>query len=144
MKRLLLALCALASLGLSLLAPGCAPPGDDFNDAPAGEPVTVRAWVDRADVVPGRPFWMTVTVDQAADVQFELPDPAAGIERLVLLNVESKPPQKADGRVLYTQRFQLKAPLPGTYLIPGVEGPWRRGDEVGTSGRGALSWKRWV
>jgi hypothetical protein len=129
-----------AGLGLLLivLGPGCGPQGDAFNETPDGEPVSVRAWVDRADVVPGRPFWMTVAVDQAEDVEFELPDPGAAIQRLELLAVESDPPQKAAGRVLYTQRFQLKAPLPGTYLIPGVEGPWRRGDEVGTAGSGPI------
>ncbi len=111
---------------------------DDWNDVDSTTPVSVRAWVDRADVVPGRPFWMSVEVDQATDVQFELPDPGASIERLVLMKVESDPVQKAAGRLLYTQRFQLKAPLPGTYLIPGVEGPWRLGDEVGTAGSGPI------
>lgn len=129
-------------LGLALLAVlpilGCGPTEDDWNDAGSTEPVSVRAWVERADVVPGRPFWMNVEVDQASDVQFTLPDPGASIERLVLMKVESDPVQKAAGRLLYRQRFQLKAPLPGTYVIPGVEGPWRRGDEVGTAGSGPI------
>ncbi|MCO4768535.1 MAG: hypothetical protein KDA24_00785 [Deltaproteobacteria bacterium] len=128
----------LALLALvAVLLPGCEPEGDTFNDT-ADEAVTVRGWVDRADVVPGRPFTYTVEVEQADDVQFELPDPGAGIKGLVLLEVDSEPAQSAGGRTLYRQTFELKAPLPGTFLIPGVEGPWRRGDEVGTAGSGPI------
>ena len=122
----------------ALLLMACGPQGDAFNEPADGEPVLVRGWVDRADVVPGRPFTYTAEVEQADGVEFELPDPAASITGLVLMNVDSKPAESAGGRTLYHQEFQLKAPKPGTYLIPGVEGPWRRGDEVGTAGSGPI------
>lgn len=123
---------------IALLLVACGPQGDAFNEPAAGEPVVVRSWVDRADVVPGRPFVYTVEVEQTDGVEFELPDPAANITGLVLMSVDSKPAESAGDRTLYHQEFQLKAPKPGTYLIPGVEGPWRRGDEVGTAGSGPI------
>ena len=139
MRRLLTLpeLRSLLVLALLLALPACAPEGDSFNET-ASAPVIVRGQVDRADVVPGRPFTYTVEVEQDADVTFELPDPAAGIKGLVLMDVTAAPAQEAGDRVLYVQEFQLKAPKPGTYLIPGVEGPWRRGDEVGTAGSGPI------
>ena len=119
--------------------PGCASEAtEDWNGAPSDEPVVVRAWVERADVLPGRPFWLTVEVDQRDGVDFALPDPGANIERLQILELKTDPPQSADGRTLLRQRLQLKAPLPGTYLIPGVEGTWRDDDQAGTAGAGAI------
>jgi hypothetical protein len=37
-------------------------------------PVHVRAFVERADVTPGKPFVLTVEVDRRQDVTFTLPD----------------------------------------------------------------------
>ncbi len=126
----------IALLALTLVA--CAAPQEEWNGESTGEAVTVRAWVDRADVVPGKAFWLTVEVDQAADATFELPDPGAKIKGLTILKVESPAPEQAGDRLLIRQRLKLKAPLAGTYLIPGVEGAWRRGDEVGTAGSGPI------
>ena len=124
-------------LALFLLLAACGGPTEEWNE-PASEPVSVRAWVDRADVVPGKAFWYTVEVDQAADAVFELPDPGASIERLRILKVESPEPERVGDRLLIRQRLQLKAPLSGTYAIPGVEGTWRQGDAVGTAGTGPI------
>ena len=123
---------------LALLLVACGPQGDAFNEPADGEPVLVRGWGGPGGRGARRPFTHTVEVEQADGVEFELPDPAASITGLVLMNVDSKPAESAGGRTLYHQEFQLKAPKPGTYLIPGVEGPWRRGDEVGTAGSGPI------
>ena len=131
MTRALIALLAMALVG-------CATPEEEWNGESTAEAVTVRASVDRADVVPGKAFWLTVEVDQAVDATFELPDPGAKIKGLTILKVESPAPEQAGDRLLVRQRLKLKAPLAGTYLIPGVEGAWRRGDEVGTAGSGPI------
>ncbi len=117
---------------------GCGTPEPEWNGAGADAVVTVRAWVDRADVVPGKAFWLTVEVDQAVDATFELPDPGANIQGLTILEVESPAPEQAGNRLLVRQRLRLKAPVAGTFLIPGVEGTWRRGDDVGTAGSGPI------
>ena len=130
MKRLALLVCVL--LG------ACAAPSDDWNGAATTEAVSVRSWVDRADVVPGKPFWYTVEVDQAADASFALPDPGASIGKLVILAIEAPDPEPVGDRLLVRHRLKLKAPLSGTYAIPGIEGTWRRGDAVGTAGTGPI------
>jgi len=130
MKRLLLVCLVLVA--------GCSPPADAWNGEESTEAVTVRSWVDRADVVPGKAFWYTVEVDQAADAVFELPDPGADIKGLQILSIESPEPEPAGDRLLIRHKLKLKAPLKGTYAIPGVEGTWRRGDAVGTAGTGPI------
>ena len=131
MRRALMALAVIALIG-------CTPVETEWNGDSSAAVVTVRAWVDRADVVPGKSFWLTVEVDQAADATFELPDPGANIRGLTILEAESPAPEQVGDRLLIRQRLRLKATLAGTYLIPGVEGTWRRGDEVGTAGSGPI------
>ena len=102
-------------------------------------PVHVRAYVERADVTPGKPFVLTVEVDRREDVTFALPDIGASIEGLVIMNTKAQVPEKVGGRVLRRDTYKLKAPKAGTYLIPGVEAPWKTGDnQVGTAGTGAI------
>ncbi len=128
--------CTLATLALLLLA-SCS--SGEPGTAPDDTPVRVRASVDRSDVTPGSPFLLTVEVDRRSDVEFELPDIGAGIEGLVIMDETRSPPEKAAGRVLEMSVFKLKAPLAGTYLIPGVDAPWKTPDlQVGTAGTGPI------
>jgi hypothetical protein len=102
-------------------------------------PVRVRAFVERADVTPGKPFVLTVEVDRREDVIFRLPDIGASIEGLVIMNTKAQAPEQVGNRVLLRDTYKLKAPKAGTYLIPGVEAPWKTPDnQVGTAGTGAI------
>jgi len=127
--RYLLAVVAIMTLG------GCGsepPPVDD-------EPVRVRASVESAEVRPGRPFILTVEIDTRDDVTFELPDPGSVIERLVVMKETRDPIETVGNRRLERRRYKLKAPISGTYLIPGVEAPWKTEDlQVGTAGTGPI------
>mgnify|MGYP001199170877 CR=1 FL=1 len=60
----------------------------------------MRAFVDRADVTPGKPFTLTVEVDRRMDVVFDLPDVGAKIEGLVIMNQGTEPAE----RVLNAER----------------------------------------
>jgi len=125
-KRLLL---------LALLI-GCAQPAAPELD---DEPVRVRASVVSAEVAPSKPFWLTVEVDKRQDVTFALPDPGETIESLVVMEVIDGKPQTVGNRVVEVRKVKLKAPLSGTYLIPGVEAPWKTADnQVGTAGTGPI------
>jgi hypothetical protein len=119
---------------LLLLLAGCATAPTEVDR----EPVRVRASVASAEIAPSKPFVLTVEVDRRDDVQFSLPDPGAKIEGLVVMDVTDEAPQTVGNRVVETRKVKLKAPLSGTYLIPGVEAPWRAGDEVGTAGTGPI------
>ena len=124
-------------LGLTLVFGGCSTP----SSAPPVDlgPVNVRAYVDQADVTPGKPFLLTVEVDRRDDVTFELPDVGADIQGLIIMDVKNPAPESAGGRVLSKATYKLKAPKKGTYLIPGVEGPWKTEDnQVGTAGTGPI------
>jgi len=102
-------------------------------------PVHVRAFVERADVTPGKPFVLTVEVDRRQDVTFTLPDIGASIEGLVIMNTKAQAPEQVGSRVLLRDTYKLKAPKAGTYLIPGVEAPWKTPDnQVGTAGTGTI------
>jgi hypothetical protein len=131
MRRLLLLL-----LPLLVALLGCQPaletPLDDT-------PVRVRAFVEKADVTPGKPFLLTVEIDRRTDVTFDLPDVGADIEGLVIMTTKSSPVEQVGNRVLQSSTYKLKAPKAGTYLIPAVEGPWKtETNEVGTAGTGAI------
>jgi len=94
--------------------------------------------VESADVTPGRPFELVVEVDKRADVTFDLPDVGASIEGLVILDVRRHTETVGD-RELTRTSYKLRAPLAGTYLIPGVEAPWKTPDlQVGTVGTGPI------
>ena len=120
----------------------CTTPTEGTTDSEGVEdatPVVVRAFVERADVTPGRPFLLTVEVDRREDVVFDLPDLGAHIEGLVIMDQEVLAPEKLGRRELLKTTYKLKAPLAGTYLIPAVEAPWKTDDnEVGTAGTGAI------
>jgi hypothetical protein len=116
--------------------------GSCTADAPVpadDSPVHVRAYVERADVTPGKPFVLTVEVDRREDVAFTLPDIGASIKGLVIMNTKAQVPERVGGRVLRRDTYKLKAPKAGTYLIPGVEAPWKTEDnQIGTAGTGAI------
>jgi hypothetical protein len=122
---------------LALALAACVPGDDDDSASPRG-PVEVRSWVDSGTVAPSVPFTLTVQVDRAVDATLELPDLGARIEGLVVLGSETAPQERAGDRVKETVTFRLKAPQSGTYLVPGVEAPWRHRDEVGTAGSGPI------
>lgn len=99
------------------------------------DPVVVTAHVDRADPVPGRPFHLTVTVDRAEDVQFDLPDIGAELKGLVVSKQRTEGPERVAGRLVTEEIYTLKAPISGVFRIPGVDAPFRApGDVVGTAG----------
>jgi hypothetical protein len=131
MKRRLVPFLALVA---SLV--GCqAAPEAPVDDAP----VRVRAFVEKADVTPGKPFLLTVEIDRRSDVTFDLPDVGADIEGLVIMTTKASPVEQVGNRVLLSSTYKLKAPKAGTYLIPAVEGPWKtESNEVGTAGTGAI------
>jgi len=128
--------------GALCLATGLAALSGCATEAPApvdDSPVHVRAYVERADVTPGKPFVLTVEVDRREDVTFTLPDIGASIDGLVIMNTKAQVPEQVGGRVLRRDTYKLKAPKAGTYLIPGVEAPWKTKDnQVGTAGTGAI------
>ena len=125
---LVLALALIHALG------GCGTEPVPIDD----EPVRVRATVESADVTPGQPFDLVVEVDRRQDVTFDLPDVGAGIEGLVIMDVREQAEEAGDRR-LTRSIYKLKAPLSGTYLIPGVEAPWKTPDlQVGTAGTGPI------
>jgi hypothetical protein len=120
---------------LAVLWGGCSQPAAVAVEAP----VLVRSWVASRDVTPGRDFWLSVEVNRRQDVTFELPDIGASIQGLSVLDEEVQPEQQAGDRILSTRRLKLKAPKTGTYLIPGVEAPWKTPDnQVGTAGTGSI------
>jgi hypothetical protein len=111
----------------------------DESEAQPVAPVRVTAHVASADVVPGRPFELVVEVDRAEAATFELPDLGPKIQGLVVLDDKADPPERGGGRVLLRHRWTLKAPLSGTYHIPGIEAPWTTPDgQVGTAGSGPI------
>ncbi|MBJ92864.1 MAG: hypothetical protein CMP23_00155 [Rickettsiales bacterium] len=103
------------------------------------EPVVVTSQVERAEVIPGRPFEFQLEVNKEKGIEFEVPDVGAGIEGLVIMGLREEGPEVIDDRVLTRNIYKLKAPLSGTYLIPGVEGLWRdqKGDK-GSAGSGPI------
>jgi len=130
MRGLLLCLISLAALTACESSPES--PVDDT-------PVRVRAYVERADVTPGKPFLLTVEVDRRSGVTFDLPDVGADIQGLIIMNMKAKAPEWVGDRELLVSTYKLKAPKAGTYLIPGVEAPWKTEDnQVGTAGTGAI------
>jgi len=122
-------------LGLTFLLSGCdEPPREEIQD-----PVVVTAQVERAQVTPGRPFELTIEINRRDDVEFDAPDVGAGIDGLVIMNMREEGPEYAPGRVLNRTIYKLKAPLSGTYLIPGIEGLWKdAADGRGTAGSGPI------
>jgi hypothetical protein len=103
------------------------------------DPVVVTAQVERAQVTPGRPFELSVEINRRDDVEFRLPDLGAGIQGLVIMELREEGPESAAGRVLSRTIYKLKAPLSGTYLIPGAEGAWTARDgETGRAGSGPI------
>jgi len=120
---------------LCVLLAGC-----QQGSAPAeSEPVIVTAQVERARVTPGHPFELSVEVDRREDVEFGVPDVGAGIRGLVIMDMREEGPESGGGRVLTRTIYKLKAPLSGTYLVPGVEGAWSSGDgSSGTAGSGPI------
>lgn len=132
-RQLPLVLLLLWAVGLS----GCsaAAPEAPVDDTP----VRVRAFVERSDVTPGKPFTLTVEIDRQEGVVFELPDVGAQIKGLVIMNQKQGVPERVGNRELLRSTYKLKAPLAGTYLIPGVEAPWKTADnQVGTAGTGPI------
>ncbi len=112
--------------------------GEPVEPAATG-PVRVRASVERSDVVPGQPFFLTVEVDRRQDVQIDLPDVGAGIDRLVIMDQRREGPETVGDRVVTRQIYKLKAPVEGTYLIPSVDAPWKTdANDVGTAGTGPI------
>ncbi len=106
---------------------------------PLQDPVVVTAQVERAQVTPGRPFELSIEINQRADVEFEVPDVGSGIKGLVIMDMREEGPEQAGGRVLTRTIYKLKAPLTGTYLIPGIEGLWRdSAGEQGNAGSGPI------
>ena len=99
----------------------------------------VTAQVERSTVTPGKSFELRVEVDRLQAVQFELPEVAASIQGLVVLDQRTEGPERVGRRTLETRVTKLKAPLQGTYLIPGVEAPWLLPpDRTGTAGTGPI------
>ena len=122
-------------LGVSFVLSGCdEPPREQIQD-----PVVVTAQVERAQVTPGRPFELTIEINRRDDVAFEAPDVGAGIDGLVIMDMREEGPEYAPGRILTRTIYKLKAPLSGTYLIPGIEGLWKdTADGRGTAGSGPI------
>ncbi len=126
---------ALLVLAVLLGTAGCSEP---VVEQPQ-DPVVVTAQVERAQVTPGRPFELSIEINRHADVDFEVPDVGAGIEGLVIMDMREEGPEQAGDRVLTRTIYKLKAPLTGTYLIPGVEGLWRDpAGEHGSAGSGPI------
>ncbi|MCP4873178.1 MAG: hypothetical protein GY898_31170 [Proteobacteria bacterium] len=124
------------AVAVALIA-GCA--SDEIPYVPPSEPAVIRAMVESAHVVPGKPFFLTVETDVRQDVTLDLPDVGASIEGLVLLDLFEDTPEVVGDRVLTAYRYKLRAPIEGTYLIPGVEGPYKTEDlQVGTVGSGPI------
>lgn len=120
------------------IPPPSAPPAVENLDEDA--PVRVSAHVEAAEVTPGRPFQLWVEVDRREDHRFELPDLGSAIRGLVV--VEHKPgrDERVGDRVVRVERWTLKAPKSGTYLIPGVEAPWTGPEAtVGTAGTAPIA-----
>ena len=102
-------------------------------------PVRVSAHVESADVIPGRPFDLWVEVDRRADASFTLPDLGPRIEGLVVIDDDVGKGEHTGDRFVTRHRWTLKAPVSGTYLIPGIEAPWTTPDgQVGTAGSGPI------
>lgn len=128
--KVAIAVAAALVLGMAGCDPAVLPPDD--------EPVRVRASVQRSDVTPGQPFDLVVEVDKRKDVTFDLPAVGAGIQGLVIMD-ERHETEDLGSRTLERTVYTLKAPLAGTYLVPGVEAPWKTpADEVGTAGTGPI------
>lgn len=126
-------------LALIALLAALAACGGEPVEPPATGPVRVRASVERSDVTPGQPFFLTVEVDRRLDTQIDLPDVGADIERLVLMDQWTDGPETVGDRVISRHVYKLKAPLEGTYLIPSVEAPWKTdANDVGTAGTGPI------
>jgi len=124
-----------ATLVLAFLFAACT----EQDDIAWTEPVVVTAQVERAQVTPGRPFELSVTVNRREDVDFEFPDVGSGIRGLVIMDMREEGPESAGGRVLTRTIYKIKAPLSGTYLIPGAKGTWTAGDgEAGSAGSGPI------
>ncbi len=123
----------------ALLLAACATDDELFEEAAPTEPAVIRATVESATVVPGKPFFLTVTTDVREDVTLVLPDVGKDIEGLVLIDLFEDPPERVGDRIVSRSRYKLRAPIEGTYLIPGVEGPWKTEDlQVGTTGTGPI------
>jgi hypothetical protein len=125
----------LAIAALGALLPGCEQaPIETHTD-----PVVVTAQVERAQVTPGRPFELSVEINRRDDVEFRLPDLGAGIQGLVIMELREEGPERAAGRVLSRTIYKLKAPLSGTYLIPGAEAAWTAANgQTGRAGSGPI------
>jgi len=103
------------------------------------DPVVVTAQVERAQVTPGRPFELSIEINRREDIDFEVPDVGSGIQGLVIMDMNEEGPEEAGNRVLTRTIYKLKAPLSGTYLIPGVEGLWKgAAGEQGSAGTGPI------
>lgn len=128
-------------------APAQGPSSADDSSPPLGEdpgtaaaidenaPVRVTAHVEAAAVVPGRPFDVWVEVDRLATARYTLPDLGRSVRGLLVLDQRIGRDETVGDRVVRTDRWTLKAPKSGTYIIPGVDAPWTTEDgRVGTAG----------
>ncbi len=129
MRRALPALVLLLAAGCSS-APTPAEPRPDL---------VVWATVDRSRVRPGDVVTYTIELDWAPGVNPAIPDFARDIEGLRIAEQRVTGPDEIDGRP--TQRFvyELTAPTPGSYEIPGVEVAYTTpSGQRGTAGTEAL------
>jgi hypothetical protein len=87
--------------------------------------VEARAQVDRAVATTGDVITYTVTVDYDPSYEVDVPEPGADIAGFRILDVGREPDRSADGRVVETRWYELRADLVGSYVLPPVTVSYR-------------------
>ena len=114
-----LAVCAFLMLAAACTA-GQPPPESDTRPAEDPSDVVVSAVVDPTRAALDEPIRFTLRAVYPADVQLQLPDIGPDIAGLRIVDFGETGPDPVDARFVFTQWYDLRADVAGTYIIPAL------------------------
>lgn len=91
------------------------------NETPATHaPVELKASVDKAVATTGDVITYTVSINHAANVHVEMPDPGASIVGLSVTDTGRSKPVTQGDRIVEERWYKVRADLVGTYVLPAM------------------------
>jgi hypothetical protein len=113
---------------------GCGAPGVPPAEDPGGEPVQVRAGVDRATATIGDRVTFSLVITRPADLEVEVPEPAGELGGLRIEDRALEPARRAsrDDRVVERSTYTLVADRVGSYVIPRLAVRYGEGEDGGS------------
>jgi hypothetical protein len=119
----------LAGMLVTALASGCRRAAVDAgSDEAPRAPVVATASADPAVATTGDLITYTVTVEHAAQLAVDIPEPADEIAGLRITDRGRDEPKRQGDRVIERRWYRLRADLVGSYVLPPATIHWRPAD----------------